>query len=97
MSGELPLGEKLEWSGAELPSPEPLRGTHILLRSVDPALDGEPLYAASHAPTGDPAIWTDRWSAIRGGFEAWLAAENFDASGRQRRSLTSMIEQSVDK
>jgi RimJ/RimL family protein N-acetyltransferase len=230
MSGDLPLGEELEWSPAELPSREPLRGTHILLRPVDPALDGEPLYAASHAPSGDPAIWTylpdgpyesvgemrkllesakdsedplyftlvratdelplglasylritpqfgvveighiwfgvplqrttaateaiyllakrafeecgyrrlewkcnalnaasrraaerfgfsfegifrkhqvvkgrsrdtawfaitdDRWPAIRRGFEAWLASENFDAAGRQRRSLTSLIE-----
>jgi RimJ/RimL family protein N-acetyltransferase len=39
------------------------------------------------------AITDDRWPAIREGFQAWLAQENFDDSGRQRRSLGSMIEQ----
>ena len=36
----------------------PLRGSHVLLRPVNPATDAEPLYAASHAPEGDAAIWT---------------------------------------
>ena len=32
---------------------------------------------------------TDRdWPPVKAGFEAWLADENFDAEGRQRRSLT---------
>lgn len=30
------------------------------------------------------------WPAIRAGFEAWLAPDNFDAEGRQRRSLTAL-------
>jgi hypothetical protein len=33
------------------------------------------------------AIVDDDWPPIRAGFEAWLAPENFDAEGRQRRSL----------
>jgi hypothetical protein len=31
---------------------------------------------------------TDReWPSVRPAFENWLAADNFDAEGRQRRSL----------
>ena len=30
------------------------------------------------------------WPALRAAFEAWLAPGNFDADGRQRRSLTSL-------
>ncbi|MEO9174902.1 MAG: GNAT family protein [Gaiellales bacterium] len=30
------------------------------------------------------------WPAIRAGFEAWLAPENFDENGRQRRSLAEL-------
>jgi RimJ/RimL family protein N-acetyltransferase len=34
---------------------------------------------------------TDRdWPVIRAGFEAWLAPENFDERGRQRRSLDAL-------
>jgi RimJ/RimL family protein N-acetyltransferase len=33
------------------------------------------------------AITDDEWPAIRRGFEAWLAPENMDGEGRQRRSL----------
>ena len=32
------------------------------------------------------------WPAIRGAFERWLAADNFDAAGRQRSSLSALIE-----
>lgn len=57
-ANELPLGESLEWAPAHTPTPESLRGEHVLLRPVDAAIDAEPLYALSHAPDGDPAIWT---------------------------------------
>jgi RimJ/RimL family protein N-acetyltransferase len=30
------------------------------------------------------------WPILRAGFEAWLAAENFDASGAQRKSLSAI-------
>lgn len=53
-----PLGQPIEWSPVALPSGEPLRGDHVLLRPLDPAADAEPLYSASHAPDGDPTIWT---------------------------------------
>jgi hypothetical protein len=30
------------------------------------------------------------WPSRRAAFEAWLSAENFDAEGRQRRSLAEI-------
>lgn len=33
------------------------------------------------------AIADDEWPELRAGFEAWLAPENFDAQGRQKRRL----------
>jgi RimJ/RimL family protein N-acetyltransferase len=36
---------------------------------------------------------TDRaWPAVRGGFQSWLAGENFDRDGRQRRGLAELID-----
>ncbi|HTD08223.1 MAG TPA: GNAT family protein [Solirubrobacteraceae bacterium] len=40
------------------------------------------------------AITDDRWPAIRSGFEAWLARENFDAHARQTHSLGELIQRS---
>jgi RimJ/RimL family protein N-acetyltransferase len=37
------------------------------------------------------AITDDEWPAIRLGYDAWLARENFDRGGRQRRSLGDLI------
>jgi RimJ/RimL family protein N-acetyltransferase len=36
------------------------------------------------------AITDGEWPAIRAAFEAWLAPENFDEQGRQRRSLEAL-------
>ncbi len=38
------------------------------------------------------SILDGEWPAIRASFEAWLAAGNFDADGRQRRSLAAFRE-----
>jgi RimJ/RimL family protein N-acetyltransferase len=57
MGEALPLGEAVSWKPVERPAATPLRGSHVLVRRVDPA-DAEPLYAVSHPPDGDPAIWT---------------------------------------
>jgi len=43
----------------------------------------------------DTAWWSildSEWAAIRAGFEAWLAPENFDAEGRQRATLEALRE-----
>ncbi len=36
------------------------------------------------------AMLDTEWPAIRAGFEAWLAPENFDADGRQKRPLADL-------
>lgn len=58
MSDTLPLGEPLDWHPVQIPGREALRGPRILIRPVDPDADAAALYAVSHPPGGDPAIWT---------------------------------------
>jgi RimJ/RimL family protein N-acetyltransferase len=58
MTRELPVGEQLDWQPVQAPAGAPLRGSHVLLRPIDAASDAEPLYALTHAPDGDPTIWT---------------------------------------
>lgn len=58
MPNERPLGERIDWTDARRPERVALRGAHILLRPVEAASDAQPLYAISHPPAGDPAIWT---------------------------------------
>ena len=41
-----------------MPSRTPLRGGHVELRPLDAAADAEALFAVSHTPASDPAIWT---------------------------------------
>ena len=57
MQEALALGEAVDWRPVERPARTSLRGSHVLVRPVDPA-DAEPLFAVSHLPDGDPAIWT---------------------------------------
>jgi RimJ/RimL family protein N-acetyltransferase len=75
VSIELPLGAHVTWTPAERPARAPLRGSHVLLRPVDAAIDAEPLYAISHPPEGDPAIWT------------YLPDGPYDNAGDLRRML----------
>lgn len=58
MSADGPLGAEVDWVPVERPARTPLQGAHILLSPVDAARDAAPLYALSHPPDGDPAIWT---------------------------------------
>jgi RimJ/RimL family protein N-acetyltransferase len=58
MQQGLPLGEEVDWTPAQRPAREPLRGAHVLVRPVAPDADAEPLFAASHPADGDRAIWT---------------------------------------
>jgi RimJ/RimL family protein N-acetyltransferase len=55
---ERPLGEPIDWRAVERPARTVLRGAHVLLRPVDAAGDADSLYAVSHPPVGDPALWT---------------------------------------
>ena len=54
----LALGQEVAWSGAQRPGRAPLRGAHVLVRPVDAENDAEPLFAASHPPAGEEAMWT---------------------------------------
>ena len=58
MSGELPVGDEVTWTPVEAPERVSLHGSHILLRPVNAESDAAPLFSVSHAPYGDPAIWT---------------------------------------
>ena len=55
---EQPVGEPVDFHGAATPQPVEHRGRYAVLRPLRPATDAVPLYEASHAPTGDPTIWT---------------------------------------
>ncbi|HTU77628.1 MAG TPA: GNAT family protein [Solirubrobacteraceae bacterium] len=71
-----PLGEPLEWAAVARPAPGALRGEHVLLRPVDADADAAPLYAVSHPPAGDPAIW------------AYLPDGPYESAGRLREMLS---------
>ncbi len=58
MPSRLPLGEQVDFRPVPRPAREPLRGSHVLVRPVSASTDAEALYAVSHPPDGDPAIWT---------------------------------------
>jgi RimJ/RimL family protein N-acetyltransferase len=58
MQDVLPLGEAVNWKPAQRPASTSLRGSHVLVRPVEPDADAELLFAVSHTPEGDPAIWT---------------------------------------
>lgn len=57
-AAELPLGEPVNFKPVPRPERELLRGRYVAIRPLDAAHDAPALYAASHAPEGDPAIWT---------------------------------------
>jgi RimJ/RimL family protein N-acetyltransferase len=55
---KLPIGDPVHFRPVPRPAREPLHGTHVLIRPLDPDRDGSALYRASHPPDGDPAVWT---------------------------------------
>jgi RimJ/RimL family protein N-acetyltransferase len=57
-SGASPLGEPVSYVRPPRPEPVELRGRHVVLRPLDPAADAGELFACSHPPDGDPAVWT---------------------------------------
>jgi RimJ/RimL family protein N-acetyltransferase len=58
MPTRLPLGEPVEFRPVPRPARQPLRGRQVLVRPVSAGTDAEPLYAVSHPPRGDLALWT---------------------------------------
>jgi RimJ/RimL family protein N-acetyltransferase len=55
---EQPVGEPTDFTGAAQVGPTTLSGRYVTLRPIQPEQDAPGLYQASHAPTGDPTIWT---------------------------------------
>jgi|SRR5579863_562305 len=53
-----PLGEPTDFTGAAPAEPTTLNGRLVTLRPIEPQTDAPQLYEASHAPAGDPSIWT---------------------------------------
>jgi RimJ/RimL family protein N-acetyltransferase len=51
------LGEPVRWAPVAPPRGRELRGRHVLLRPLAGA-DAEALFAQSHPPRADPALWT---------------------------------------
>lgn len=51
------LGEPVDFRPPPQPSRAPLSGRYVVLAPIDPDRDVERLYAVSHPPAGDPAIW----------------------------------------
>lgn len=58
MPTKLPVGDQVDFRPVPRPGRESLRGEHILLRPLNADGDAGPLYAESHPPDGDPAVWT---------------------------------------
>jgi RimJ/RimL family protein N-acetyltransferase len=58
MPTKQPVGDQVDFRPVSRPGRETLRGEHVLLRPLNADDDAEPLYAESHPPGGDPAVWT---------------------------------------
>jgi RimJ/RimL family protein N-acetyltransferase len=58
MADERPLGEVVSWTPARVPGREELRGRTVALVPLDVERDVASLYRVSHAPDGDPSVWT---------------------------------------
>lgn len=83
MNDGRPRGEPVDWSPVERPARRDQHGRHVTLRPLDPAADGESLFGVSHAPDGDPGVWTylphgpfTSLSAMRGRLEEQAASED---------------------
>lgn len=53
-----PLGEPVRFRPVPRPQRQTSTGRYVALLPLDAERDAEPLFEASHPPTGDPAIWT---------------------------------------
>ena len=55
------------------------------------------IYKGRNRDTAWYSVLDGDWPALRRAYEAWLAAENFDAAGAQKASLGSLIAEQRDK
>jgi RimJ/RimL family protein N-acetyltransferase len=87
-TSEQPVGERVDFTGASPPVPTELHGEHVILRPVDPEQDAVPLYAASHAPSGDATIWTYLYDGPYPDLESFRASLEEQAARRDYLFLT---------
>jgi RimJ/RimL family protein N-acetyltransferase len=58
MPTKLPVGDQVDFKPVPRPGRETLRGEHVLVRPLNAYGDANQLFAESHPPDGDPAVWT---------------------------------------
>jgi RimJ/RimL family protein N-acetyltransferase len=83
VGGERPLGEPTAFTAAARPERRELVGAYVTLSPVVPERDADGLFTISHAPDGDPEIWTylpDGPFSDVGAYRSWLetAAQSKD-------------------
>ena len=88
-----PIGPALpDWQPPARPSHQPLRGRFCSVEPLDVARHARELFDAN-SQDREHRIWTYRFSgpfATFDEYERWLDSGNFDADGRQRRSLAEL-------
>jgi RimJ/RimL family protein N-acetyltransferase len=78
---EQPLGEPIDFTGAATPARIEHRGRYTVLRPLRVEEDAPLLYAASHAPTGDPTVWTYLYEGPFPDLETYRATLEQQAAG----------------
>jgi RimJ/RimL family protein N-acetyltransferase len=94
--GALPLGDQVAFRSARFPDPETvLQGERVRLRRPLPEQDAQPLFDASHPPTGDIGIWTYMNDGPYETIEAFAAAlaEQAAARGPQFRTIVRLTDE----
>jgi RimJ/RimL family protein N-acetyltransferase len=81
---------RYEWKCDSLNAPS-RRAAQRLGFSYDGLFKQAIIYKGRNRDTAWFSILDSDWPAIERGFTAWLAAENFDAEGIQRRCLSDLI------
>jgi RimJ/RimL family protein N-acetyltransferase len=76
-----PLGAPVEFTGAAAPGRRPHRGRYATVRPLEPDADAATLYTISHAPTGDPSIWTYLYDGPYPSIEPFQQALHRQAAG----------------
>lgn len=79
---------RVEWKCDALNAPS-RRAAQRLGLSFDGIFSRMTMYKGRNRDTGWYAAIVDDWPALRDGYDAWLAADNFDADGQQIRPLSN--------
>jgi RimJ/RimL family protein N-acetyltransferase len=80
---------RLEWKCDSLNQPS-RRAAERFGFAFEGVFEQHMVYKGRSRDTAWYAITDERWPSVRGVFEAWLSAANFDSDGHQRRSLREL-------